>query len=51
MAQFNDLISFYELMGAAIRAGMLMKWRHSGFNVFCGSRIQPGDEKAMASGS
>ena len=21
---------------------MLMKWRHSGFNVFCGSRIQPG---------
>ena len=26
---------------------MLMKWRHSGFNVFCGSRIQPGDEKAM----
>jgi len=26
---------------------MLMKWRHSGFNVFCGSRIQPGHEKAM----
>jgi hypothetical protein len=26
---------------------MLMNWRHSGFNVFCGSRIQPGDEKAM----
>jgi len=23
---------------------MLMKWRHSGFNVFCGPRIQPGDE-------
>ena len=22
-------------------------WRHSGFNVFCGPRIQPGDEKAM----
>jgi hypothetical protein len=22
-------------------------WRHSGFNVFCGSRIQPGDEQAM----
>jgi hypothetical protein len=22
-------------------------WRHSGFNVFCGERIQPGDEKAM----
>jgi hypothetical protein len=28
---------------------MLMKWRHSGFNVFCGPRIQPGDEAAMAS--
>jgi len=25
---------------------MFMNWRHSGFNVFCGSRIQPGDEKA-----
>jgi hypothetical protein len=22
-------------------------WRHSGFNVFCGLRIQPGDEQAM----
>ena len=26
---------------------MLMSWRHSGFNVFCGSRIQPDDETAM----
>ena len=26
---------------------MLMKWRHSGFNVFCGPRIQPGEEEAM----
>ena len=26
---------------------MVMKWRHSGFHVFCGDRIQPGDEKAM----
>jgi hypothetical protein len=26
---------------------LIMGWRHSGFNVFCGSRIQPGDEKAM----
>ena len=26
---------------------MLMKWRHSGFNVFCGARIQPGEEEAM----
>ena len=26
---------------------MLMSWRHSGFNVYCGPRIQPGDEEAM----
>ena len=26
---------------------MLMSWRHSGFNVFCGHRIQPGEEEAM----
>ena len=26
---------------------MVMGWRHSGFNVFCGSRIQPGSEDAM----
>ncbi len=26
---------------------MLMSWRHSGFNVFCGPRIQPGEEEAM----
>jgi len=26
---------------------MLMSWRHSGFNLFCGSRIQPGDEEAI----
>jgi hypothetical protein len=26
---------------------MLMKWRHSGFNVHCGRRIQPGDEQDM----
>ena len=25
----------------------LMNWQHSGFNVFSGSRIQPGDETAM----
>lgn len=24
-----------------------MGWSHSGFNVFCGPRIQPGDEEAM----
>jgi hypothetical protein len=27
--------------------GMVMKWRHSGFNVFCGPRIQPKDEEAV----
>ena len=26
---------------------MLKQWRHSGFNVFCGPRIQPGEEEAM----
>jgi hypothetical protein len=26
---------------------MLISWRHSGFNVFCGPRIYPRDEKAM----
>ncbi len=26
---------------------MLMKWRHSGFNVFCGPKIQPGGENAI----
>ena len=26
---------------------LLLSWRHSGFNVFCGTRIYPGDETAM----
>ena len=26
---------------------LLMTWRHSGFNVFCGPRIQPGEEEAL----
>jgi hypothetical protein len=26
---------------------MLLSWHHSGFNVFCGPRIQPGDGQAM----
>jgi Putative transposase len=26
---------------------MLLSWRHSGFNVSCGPRISPNDEKAM----
>jgi len=28
-------------------ASMLLSWHHSGFNVFCGPRIQPGDQQAM----
>jgi hypothetical protein len=28
-------------------AEMLLNWRHSGFDVFCGPRIKPGDEGAM----
>jgi len=27
--------------------GMLMSWRHSGFNLFCGPRIQPRYKEAM----
>jgi len=26
---------------------MVMSWRNTGFNVFCGSRIQPGDEGTL----
>jgi hypothetical protein len=26
---------------------MMMGWRHSGFNVYCGPRIQAGEEEAM----
>ena len=26
---------------------MLLSWRHSGFNVFCGKRIYSGDETAI----
>ena len=29
------------------RIAMMQAWRHSGFNVYAGPRIQPGDEKAM----
>jgi hypothetical protein len=28
-------------------AKLILSWRHSGFNVHCGPRIQPGDEDAM----
>ena len=26
---------------------MLLSWHHSGFNVFCGPRIQAGNQQAM----
>jgi hypothetical protein len=26
---------------------MLMSWHHLGFNVFCGPRIQTGEQEAM----
>ena len=29
------------------RVNMFMTWRHSGFNVFSGPRIQPGEEDAI----
>ncbi|RPI72079.1 MAG: hypothetical protein EHM45_22675, partial [Desulfobacteraceae bacterium] len=28
---------------------LFKSWRHSGFHVFCGNRIQPGDKDAMES--
>ena len=42
---FKMLLAKEKIMEDLI--DMLMKWRHSGFNVFCGPRIQPGDEDAM----
>jgi len=26
---------------------LLLSWRHTGFNVFCGKRIYPADEEAL----
>ena len=42
---FKMLLSNGKIMEDLVE--MLMKWRHSGFNVFCGDRIQPGDVKSM----
>ena len=42
---FKMLLSKEKITSKLI--GMNKTWRHSGFNVFCGSRIQPGDEQAM----
>ena len=30
-----------------IVTSVMMGWRHSEFNVYCGSIIQPGEEEAM----
>jgi len=30
-----------------VMISLLLSWRHSGFNVFCGKRIYPADETAM----
>jgi hypothetical protein len=45
----------HKVLGMLLRKGkitgevgkLIMSWRHSGFNVHCGHRIQPGDEEAM----
>jgi hypothetical protein len=26
---------------------LILSWRHSGFNLYCGPRIQPRDDEAM----
>jgi hypothetical protein len=41
---FKVLLSKEKITEALV--GMLMSWRHSGFNVFCGLRIYPGDREA-----
>jgi len=42
---FKMLLSKEKITPELVK--MNKTWRHSGFNVFCGPRIQPGDEKAM----
>jgi len=45
----------HKVLGMLLREGkiteevvkLIMSWGHSGFNVHCGPRIQPGDEEAM----
>ena len=45
----------HKVLGMLLRKGkiteevgkLIMSWRHSGFNVHCGPRIQPCDEEAM----
>ena len=43
----SDPSSVYRSRKPQDMIALLDKWRHSGFNVFCGPRIQPGDEDAM----
>jgi len=42
---FKMLLAKGKITAEMIR--MLLSWRHSGFNVFYGSRISPRDETAM----
>ncbi len=42
---FKILLKKEKITGDLVE--MVFGWRHSGFNVFCGSRIQPGSEDAM----
>jgi len=42
---FKMLLSKGKIMEELIE--MVMTWRHSGFNVFCGPQIQPGEQESM----
>jgi len=42
---FNMLLSKGKITQDLV--SMLLSWHHSGFNVFCGPRIQHGDQQAM----
>jgi hypothetical protein len=41
-----DFKSIYRVRSPNL-VDRMMGWRHSGFNVYCGARIQPGEEEAM----
>ena len=51
----NGIFDNHKVLWMLLRKGkitedvikLIMTWRHSGFNVHCGHRIQPGDEEAM----
>ena len=42
---FKILLKKEKITGELVE--LVSGWRHSGFNVFCGSRIQPGNEDAI----